>query len=236
MKESFVLYTSYKKQIDLLNNEQKGLLLSSIFNYQLNEDLPEMDGMTSMLFSVIKDQLDRDNDKYKKVCEKRKQSGKMGGRPKKQEEPNAISEKAKKANGFIENQPKAKKADNDYDYVYEDVYDNEYDTNNDDSIDNQLKEFLDTYPNIQIDIFNLNETESVNWGYMLNKFEESEYLRLNCSSLKWVIRNYRNILQNKYADRNKSNQNKQRNDEFFGWCEEAMQFIKEQENDEIEGY
>ena len=228
MKESFVLYTSYKKQIDLLNNEQKGLLLSAIFNYQLNEDLPEMDGMTSILFSVIKDQLDRYNEKYQKVCEKRKQSGKMGGRPKKQEEPNDINEKAKKANGFIENQPKAKKPDNDYDYVYEDVYDNEYDTNNDDSIDNQLKEFLDKYPNIQIDISSPTETESVNWGYMLNKFEESEYLRLNCSSLKWAIRNYRNILQNKYKDSKRVSQSKQQNDQFLDWCAEAYELLEGQ--------
>lgn len=226
MKESFVLYTSYKKQIDLLNNEQKGLLLSAIFNYQLNEDLPEMDGMTSILFSVIKDQLDRDNDKYKKVCEKRKQSGKMGGRPKKQEEPNAIQEKAKKANGFCENQPKAKKADNDYDYDY--VYDNEYDTNNDDSIDNQLKQFLDTYPNIQIDISSPTETENVDWGYMLDKFEESEYLRLNCSSLKWVIRNYRNILQNKYKDSKRVSQSKKQNDQFLDWCAEAYEMLEGQ--------
>jgi hypothetical protein len=226
MKESFVLYTSYKKQIDLLNNEQKGLLLSAIFNYQLNEDLPKMDGMTSILFSVIKDQLDRDNEKYQKVCDKRKQSGKMGGRPKKQEEPNAIEEKAKKANGFCEKQPKAKKADNDY--VYEYVYDNEYDTNNNDSIDNQLKEFLDKYPNIQIDILSPTETENVDWGYMLDKFEESEYLRLNCSSLKWVIRNYRNILQNKYKDSKRVSQSKQQNDQFLDWCAEAYEILEGQ--------
>ena len=57
-------------------------------------------------------QMDKDIEKYNETCAKRSEAGKLGGRPKKQEE-------AKKANGFSENQKKqgkAKKADNEYEY------------------------------------------------------------------------------------------------------------------------
>lgn len=117
-KNSFVMYTDYRQHIELLTREQKGDLLSAIFAYADEDNLPEMDGMTQMAFSFIKGQMDRDKEKYNKVVEKRSQAGKQGGRPK----ANALSEKqtkAKKANAFSEKQMKAKKADtvNDTDTV-----------------------------------------------------------------------------------------------------------------------
>ena len=58
-----------------------------------------MDAETNMAFKFIRFQLDKDNKKYEETTEKRKEAGKLGGRP--------------KANGFSENQTKAKKPDND---------------------------------------------------------------------------------------------------------------------------
>ncbi len=72
-----------------------------------------MDGMTRMAFSFIKVQMDRDSEKYQATVEKRRESGKLGGRP--STKANGLSEKAKKANGFSEKQTKAKKHDNEYD-------------------------------------------------------------------------------------------------------------------------
>ena len=76
-----------------------------------------MDGMTQMAFSFIKAQLDRDNQKYQKMVESRREAGKLGGRPK----GSASSDKpeeAKKANGFFEKQTEAKK------HNKKNVYDN----------------------------------------------------------------------------------------------------------------
>lgn len=113
-KNSFVMYTTYAEHINLLTMEQRGLLLTAIMNYASGEPLPDMDGMTRMAFSFIKVQMDRDSEKYQATVEKRRESGKLGGRP--SMKANGLSEKAKKANGFSEKQTKAKKPDNDNEY------------------------------------------------------------------------------------------------------------------------
>lgn len=120
-KNSFVMYTDYIEHINLLDMEQRGYLLTAIMNYASSVPLPKMDGMTQMAFSFIKVQMDRDNEKYQSIVEKRRESGKLGGRP--QEKANGLSEKAKKANGFSEKQTKAKKPDNDN--VNDNVNDND---------------------------------------------------------------------------------------------------------------
>lgn len=114
MKNSFVMYTDYMEQINLLDMEQRGMLFTAIMQYASGEILPEMDGMTAMAFSFIKSRMDKDFEKYQQTVEKRKEAGKLGGRPK----ANGFEEKqekAKKANGFSEKQTKAKKPDNEYD-------------------------------------------------------------------------------------------------------------------------
>lgn len=118
MRDSFLMYTANMDQISLLTMEQRGVLFTAIMCYAAGRPLPDMDGMTQMAFCFIKAQLDRDNEKYQKTVEARREAGKLGGRPKgsgsseKQEE-------SKKANGFSEKQTKAKKHDND------NVYDND---------------------------------------------------------------------------------------------------------------
>ena len=112
MKNSFVMYIDYLPQIELLTMEQRGILITAIMYYSSGRDLPEMDGITSMAFSFIKSQLDRDNEKYEKTSQARKNAGKMGGRP-----------SSSDPNGFSEKQEKAKKPDND------NVDDNENDLN-----------------------------------------------------------------------------------------------------------
>ena len=103
---SFILYTSYQEQLELLTMEQRGYLLTAIMAYTTGRVLPEMDGVTKMAFAFIRANIDRDKEKYQKTCDARRQAGKAGGRPK----ANGLDEKAKKANGFFENQSKAKKA------------------------------------------------------------------------------------------------------------------------------
>ena len=111
MRDSFVLYTEYMAQIELLNMEQRGELLTAIMNHALGRASPELDAVTSMAFSFIRSRMDRDGEKYEKTVEARKEAGKMGGRP--------------KANGFSEKQTKAKKP------VYDPDNDSDPDNDND---------------------------------------------------------------------------------------------------------
>lgn len=121
MKNSFVLYTDYIEQVQLLNDQQAGQLFRAILNYSAGKELPELDGMTTMAFSFIRTRMDRDAAEYQKTVEARSKAGKMGGRPRKPqnmvEEEKAegnfeMQEKAKKANGFFEKQTETKKPDN----------------------------------------------------------------------------------------------------------------------------
>ena len=96
-KKSFVLYLNYKHQFDLLSLEQRGRLISAIFEYcESGEVKTPMNKCVDMAFSVIKDTLDRDAEKYEQICMQRSECGKLGGRPRKQKDSDLDCEKSKK--------------------------------------------------------------------------------------------------------------------------------------------
>ena len=82
-KKSFVIYCDIGDQLELLTDEQVGVLFRSVVKYASNEEeLSSNDGMVKLLFSVIKKQIDRDTEKYKTVCERRREAGSKGGKQK----------------------------------------------------------------------------------------------------------------------------------------------------------
>lgn len=87
-KVSFLIYLEYEEQFNLLTDEQLGQLMRAIMRYEKTDEIVELDGMLKMAFSFIKTRLDKDREKYKSKCEKNKQNGARGGRPKKQMEKN----------------------------------------------------------------------------------------------------------------------------------------------------
>lgn len=109
------MYTKYLRQIQKLDMAERGELFTAILCYASGEQIPDMDAATDMAFSFIQEQIDRDNAAYADKCQKRREAGKLGGRPKANDlEEN--QEKAKKANGFSEKQ---NNPDNEYEYDYE---------------------------------------------------------------------------------------------------------------------
>lgn len=81
-KNSFLLYNNYKNQFDLLSDEQAGKLIKTIFAYCNGEEIEIDDLAISIVFSIIKDQIERDEEKYRQTCQKRKASGSLGGKSK----------------------------------------------------------------------------------------------------------------------------------------------------------
>ena len=75
-KSSFLIYLDYQEQFELLTDEQAGQLIKAIIKYEKTGELAELDGMTKMAFSFIKQQLDRDNEKGKEEKQKEKRSRK----------------------------------------------------------------------------------------------------------------------------------------------------------------
>ena len=108
-QKSFMLYYDYRKHLSILTDEERGKLLMALFDYGETKKEPELEGAALMAFSFIACQMDRDSEKYAKTVQKRREAGQKGGRPK----ANGSGEKAKKANGFSENQSEAKKPDTD---------------------------------------------------------------------------------------------------------------------------
>ena len=86
-----------------MNMEQRGELFTAILCYAAGESVPELDAAADMAFSFIRERMDRDNAAYMEKVEKRREAGKLGGRPK-ADGFSERQEKAKKANGFFEKQ------------------------------------------------------------------------------------------------------------------------------------
>ena len=106
-KNGFVLYKDIIHTAEKLTDEQAGILFKHILRY-VNDQNPDCDYFTEVVFEPIKQALKRDLIKYEQTCLKRSENGKKGGRPKNQKEAN-------KANAFLVKQTKAKKADIDTD-------------------------------------------------------------------------------------------------------------------------
>lgn len=194
MRESIIFYNSFLQSVKLLPEEYRLKALMAILEYALEDKMPSQEEDLSLIpFTIAKPQIDANNERY--------ENGKKGGRPKKDknEKPLVIENEnhrlLKEETIGCEN----KKPN----YNVNDNYNVNYNVNDDDNIDIPLKVFLDRYPSVMVDINSPTQTTIVDWDVMLNKFNESEYLRLNCNSLNWVIRNFRSILTDKYKDKSK---------------------------------
>ena len=75
---SFICYANWYEKIALLTDEQTGVLFKAIFSYVSDNQLPEMDAMTKMCFSFLKETLDMDAKKYDEILKIRSEVGKKG--------------------------------------------------------------------------------------------------------------------------------------------------------------
>ena len=113
MKDSFILYTKYIKQIKNLTMEQRGLLFTSILMHEAHGDdvFPELDVATQIAFDFICADLDENTQKYIERCAVNSANGLKGGRPKKQ----SVETKTEKSERITVKRTNTKKADNDND-------------------------------------------------------------------------------------------------------------------------
>lgn len=82
-KDSFILYTKYVHTARKLSDEMAGKLYKMILEY-VNDTNPVTDDMVlDLLFEPIKQDLKEDLRKWEAVCDRNRENGKSGGRPKK---------------------------------------------------------------------------------------------------------------------------------------------------------
>jgi len=131
-KKSFILYQDTYEHIEDLPLEDKGKLLDAIFKHAAGEPV-EVKGVVGMAFSFIKKQMDRDVLKYENFCEKQRENGSKGGRPK--NKPTGKTRKPKNPTVISETQKSLTVTDN--------VTDN---VNVTDNIYTHFDEFWENYP------------------------------------------------------------------------------------------
>ena len=85
---SFIIHHDFEAMFRLLPMEQRGMLITAIFEYCIRghetEDLPEA---ANMAFCCIKRVLERDSIAYQERCRINSENGKKGGRPRKNSPP-----------------------------------------------------------------------------------------------------------------------------------------------------
>ena len=169
MKDSFIIYTKYEEQISLLSDTQAGILLRALLCYQSGKTLPKMDAMTNIVFTVIRQQIDFDNQKYIDICEARRIAGSQGGRPSKShtnkgnkpKKANGFEIEEEKPNDFLENQTKAKKAES------ESESDTDNDTDNEERKKEIDKDYHVTTARMRVsadDFSKMTDEELIAWG------------------------------------------------------------------------
>lgn len=121
MRNSFVLFQSYKEYFEDLSGDEAKELLLAIFEYENTRVKPaNLSTKVGCYFLVIKQQLDKNYEEYLKIVEINKANGAKGGRPKTQTNP-------KNPMGFSETDRNPKNHDNDNDYDNDVVNDNDID-------------------------------------------------------------------------------------------------------------
>ena len=82
-KKSFLLYTDRWKEIQMLSNEQCGILFKAIFTYvNTGEPLETDDLALRLFFSFLTSQIDENTRKWITTRKARAEAGKRGGAPK----------------------------------------------------------------------------------------------------------------------------------------------------------
>lgn len=69
-RESFMLYKAFYEPLKTLTNEQKGRLLTAIFEYQISKKEIQLDDAEQMAFMFIKNQFRVDDAKYENVVQR----------------------------------------------------------------------------------------------------------------------------------------------------------------------
>lgn len=71
MKDGFILHSSAREIIEYLDPVQVKTLMLSMLAYNDGDELPEMDPVVKMAFIPLRQQMDRENEKYQETCKKR---------------------------------------------------------------------------------------------------------------------------------------------------------------------
>jgi len=116
MKKSFLIHIDSLCVLEELSNEQRGELFYAIYSYQKDIEI-ELSSIVKIAFSQFKNQFIRDDEKYEKTVEARRQAGAMGGKQRVANQANATNSKQTKANQAVNKNKKDNKNKSDNDFI-----------------------------------------------------------------------------------------------------------------------
>lgn len=77
------LFSDNSTIVDMLSDEEAGRLLKALMHYS-NDTEDDLPGQEKLVFAMFKAQFNRDAASYREYCDKQRDNGSKGGRPKKQ--------------------------------------------------------------------------------------------------------------------------------------------------------
>ncbi len=82
-KKSFLVYFDWEEPFSCLDNAELGELFRAMVKYAKSEEEPEFENKTLYLvFTFIKNAIDRDKAAYEEKCKKNAENGRKGGKKK----------------------------------------------------------------------------------------------------------------------------------------------------------
>lgn len=81
-KTSVQFYYEYMEQLEDLDDKQFRNVVLAMVKYDEEDELIELDKVSKMAFNFIKKRIDYDKEKYELICERNRENGSKGGRPK----------------------------------------------------------------------------------------------------------------------------------------------------------
>jgi hypothetical protein len=108
MRKSFLIHIDSLKILEKMTDEQAGVFIKKIYEYQNTGSIKDLDFAMEMAIIPFLNQFERDNEKWKIKAEANKQNGSKGGRPKTQINQDNLD----KPSGLFENPIEAKKGVN----------------------------------------------------------------------------------------------------------------------------
>ena len=84
-KDSFILYTEQQEVFDNLSDEEAGQLIKAIFNYVETGEASNLNKTLNLAFIPIRQNIDRNSDKWEETKNKRSEAGKKSAEIRKQQ-------------------------------------------------------------------------------------------------------------------------------------------------------
>ena len=195
------LYTSYLTSLAPYTDSQLGRLVRAMLAYGAAGEEPAFRGCERLIWPMLKDQLDRDKERYRQRCEQNRANGAKGGRPKNPSvipETEGFSEKPKKPKEKENEKEKEKEKENENKKEKENEKENEIENENEKENEKEKENGTDVFfrasPVLVCYLF-------PQCGRFRSRFPKQSFLRFLEKSFPHRIAKIRRLW---YTDRNKA--------------------------------